>query len=70
MKWLPPNGSSQGSADGRYVVVQANSQHWIAYDIAGGTTAREIGVRGNDCDARALCEGAERALMAETRKRA
>lgn len=70
MKWLPPNGSVQGTADGKYVIVQANSQDWIAYDIAGGTTGQEIGSRKSDADARALCEAAERSLMAETRKRA
>lgn len=70
MKWLPPNGSTQGTADGRYVIVQATSQDWVAYDIASGVAGREIGSRKNDTDARALCEAAERSLMAATRKRA
>lgn len=68
MKWLPPNGSTQGTADGRYVIVQANSQDWVAYDIASGVSGVEIGSRKNDADARALCEAAERALMAERRR--
>lgn len=70
MKWLPPNGGTQGTSDGRYVVVQANSQDWIAYDITLSTSAVEIGSRKSDADARALCEAAERSLMAERRKRA
>lgn len=70
MKWLPPTGSTQGTADGRYVIVQATSQDWVAYDISSGTTAREIGSRKSDADARALCEAAERTMLAETRKRA
>ena len=68
MKWLPPNGSTQGTACGRYVIVQATSQDWIAYDIAAGTTGREMGSRKSDADARALCEAAERSLMAERRR--
>lgn len=70
MKWLPPNGSTQSTADGRYVIVHANSQDWVAYDIASGVSGREIGSRKSDADARALCEAAERSLMAATRKRA
>lgn len=70
MKWLPPNGSTQGTADGRYVIVQANSQDWVAYDITLSTNAVEIGSRKSDADARALCEAAERALLANLRKRA
>jgi hypothetical protein len=70
MKWLPPAGSTQGTACGRYVIVQANSQHWVAYDIGARTAAQEIGTRGNDADARALCEAAERALMASARRHA
>lgn len=68
MKWLPQNGSAQGTSCGRYVIVQANSQDWVAYDIAGGTMGREIGSRKSDADARALCEAAERALLAERRR--
>lgn len=70
IKWLPPNGGTQATKCGRYVIVQANSQDWIAYDIAAGTTGQEIGSRKSDADARALCEAAERSLMAATRKRA
>lgn len=68
MKWLPPNGGTQGTADGHYVIVQANSQDWVAYDIASGVTGREIGSRKSDADARALCEAAERAMLAERRR--
>lgn len=70
MKWLPPNGCTQQTADCRYVIVQANSQDWVAYDITLGTAATELGSRKNDSDARALCEAAERSLMAALRKRA
>jgi hypothetical protein len=70
MKWLPSDGSTQRTSCGRYVIVQATSQDWVAYDIGSGTTGREIGSRKNDADARALCEAAERAMLAETRKRA
>jgi hypothetical protein len=70
MKWLPPNGSIQGSADGRYVVVHATENTWIAYDISRTTQFAELGTRSSDSDARALCEAAERALLAQARKRA
>lgn len=70
MKWLAPDGATQGTADGRYVIVEANSKDWVAYDIGLGTAAQEIGTRNSAADARALCESAERALMAVLRKRA
>ena len=65
-----PSGSTQGTADGRYVIVQANSKDWVAYDIGLGTAAQEIGTRNSEADARALCESAERALMASVRRQA
>lgn len=70
MKWLPPAGATQGTTDGRYVIVQANSKDWIAYDVSSGTSGRQIGASSSDADARALCEAAERALMAGVRKHA
>jgi hypothetical protein len=70
MKWLPPTGSTQGTACGRFVIVQANSKDWIAYDVSLVTAAHEIGSCNNDADARALCEAAERALMSAARKHA
>lgn len=62
MKWLPPSGSTQHSADGRYVVVQANSQDWIAYQLHA-TTAKDLGTRDTDEKARAVCEAHEAQLM-------
>lgn len=70
MKWLPPAGSTQGSSCGRYVIVAANSQDWVAYDISARTAAQELGSRKSDSDARALCEAAERQLMAGVRRSA
>lgn len=70
MRWLPPNGDTQGTSDGRYVIVKSSSGEWIAYDITMATSAQEIGTRPNESDARALCEAADRALMATFRKRA
>lgn len=69
MKWLPPAGCTQHSADGRYVVVQANSKDWIAYEMHA-TTARELGVRDTDLKARAACEAEEARLTASHRRRA
>lgn len=70
MKWLPPNGATQGTADGRYVVVKANERDWIAYDITLTTAAKELGVRDSDLRARAVCEAEEARLMASFRRRA
>lgn len=68
MKWLPPTGSTQGTQCGRYVIVQANSKDWVAYDIALSTAARELGVRDTDLRARAVCEAEEARLMASRRR--
>lgn len=68
MKWLPPAGSTQHSADGRYCIVGANSQHWVAYEMHF-TTAKELGVRGDAEMARACCEAYEASVI-EERKRA
>lgn len=63
MKWLPPAGSTQGTADGRYVIVQANSKDWVAYQL-GYTVSKEIGTRDSDLKARAACEAYEAQLIA------
>jgi hypothetical protein len=55
VKWAEPNGSVQFSADKRFSIVKANSQHWIAYEMAY-TTARELGVKPTDTEARQCCE--------------
>jgi hypothetical protein len=55
VKWAEPNGTVQFSADKRFSVVKANSQHWIAYEMAY-TTAQELGVRSTDTQARQCCE--------------
>lgn len=55
MKWAEPNGSVQFSADKKYSVVKANSRDWIAYEM-GYTTAKELGVKPNDVEARECCE--------------
>lgn len=70
MKWLPPTGSTQGSACGHYVIVQANSKDWIAYDITLTTAAKDLGTTKSDIGARALCEAEEATLMASLKRRA
>lgn len=70
MKWLPPSGSTQGTVDGRYVIVRATDTNWIAYDITLSTAAKELGVRESDLKARAVCEAEEARLMASMRRRA
>lgn len=70
MKWLPPTGSTQGSQCGRYVIVHANSQDWVAYDITLTTAAKDLGTTKSDIGARALCEAEEANLMASLRRRA
>lgn len=56
MKWLPPNGATQVSACGNFVVVKANSQDWIAYRLTKFHTGDELGVRKSDAEARQCCE--------------
>lgn len=63
MKWLPPAGSTQHSADGRYVIVQANTQHWVAYQLHS-TTATELSVKPTDAEARTVCDTHESQLIA------
>lgn len=70
MKWLPRDGSTQGTQCGRYVIVQANSKDWVAYDITLTTAAKDLGVTKSEIGARALCEAEEATLMASFRRRA
>jgi len=57
MKWLSPTGSTQNSKCGRYMVVKANSKHWVAYYRGiSGNTHIELGTRHDDEQARACCE--------------
>ena len=69
MKWDKPNGSVQQTADGRYVIVQANSQDWVAYQM-GYTCAKDLGTRETDLKARALCEAHESQCVAAHRRSA
>ena len=46
MKWDPPQGSTQHTADGRYAIVQANSQDWIAYKLTPYGTGEDLWARG------------------------
>lgn len=68
MKWLPPNGSTQGTQCGKYVVVKANDRDWVAYDLAP-TTGKELAVKASDELARKACEDHED-LLASLSKRA
>jgi hypothetical protein len=57
MKWLPPDGSTQHSADKRYCIVKAaeTGPVWIAYRMAI-STGEQIGSTNSDELARQLCE--------------
>jgi len=69
VKWEKPAGSTQHSSDGRYVIVQANTQHWVAYQLHA-TTATDLGTSETDLKARALCEAHESQLIAAHRRSA
>lgn len=69
MKWDKPQGSTQATTDGRYVIVQANSQDWVAY-LMGYTTAKDLGTRDSDVKARELCESHESHLIDAHRRSA
>lgn len=69
MKWDKQAGSTQQSSDGRYVIVQANSQDWVAYRM-GYTSASDLGTKPSDEEARKLCEAHESQLQAEHRRSA
>lgn len=68
MKWDPPQGSTQHTADGRYAIVQANSQDWIAYKLTPYGTGEDLGARPTDAEARTLCDLHETRLQAEHRR--
>lgn len=69
MKWDRPLGSTQSTTDGRYVIVQANSRDWVAYQM-GYTIVNELGVRDSDLKARACCEAYEAQSTAAHRRSA
>jgi hypothetical protein len=70
MKWDKPQGATQHSADGRYCIVQANSQDWIAYQLTPYGTGKDLGTRDSDVKARGLCEAHEAQLRAAHRRSA
>ena len=61
VKWLPATGPTQSSASGQYLIMQANSKHWITYCMA---TCDELGTVASAEDARACCESHARAVLA------
>ena len=67
VKWLPPNGTTQHSIDHKYVVVEANSQQWIGYEL-GPTAGTELGVVKTAEEARQLCEDHETMLQSMRRR--
>jgi len=69
MKWDKPTGSVQQTSCGRYVIVQANSQDWVAY-LMGYTCPSDLGTRASDLKARALCEAHEAQIIAAHRRSA
>lgn len=64
MKWLTPAGSTQHTADGRYCIVQANSQDWVAYELTPFGSAKDLATRPTDEEARTVCEDYDREMMA------
>ena len=72
MKWLPVDGSVQhgiGACGRRYSVVNATSQHWVAYQLAIGVgIGEDLGTRDSEEGARGLCEDRERDLEALRRR--
>lgn len=64
MKWDKPNGSRQGSACGKYVIVQATENNWIAYALTPFATGDELGVKSTDEEARRVCDDHEREMTA------
>lgn len=67
MKWEKQDGSVQRSSDGRYVCVQANSQHVIAYALTPYGTGQDLGACPSMEVGRQRCEDHERQIF---RKRA
>ncbi len=68
MKWDKPTGSIQQTKDGRYLIIQANSQHCVAYDLNSYDAPKELGVKSTDAEARTLCDLHETRLQAEHRR--
>jgi hypothetical protein len=69
VKWDPPTATVQWSADKRYIVVEANSKDWVAYEATPFQTAMELGVKSSAAEARKACEDHEEFLVS-MRKRA
>lgn len=63
MKWLNPNGATQGTSDGRYVVVQATENNWISYELTPYGTGTELGVKPTAEQAKECCEAHEALLV-------
>lgn len=70
MKWEKPQGSTQHTADGRYCIVQANSQHWVAYELTPFGAAKDLATKQSDEEARQACEAHEAQLTATHRRSA
>lgn len=60
MKWMPATGSTQQSSDGRYLIMEATSKHWIAYALSERS---DIGTLPSAEDARAVCDSHSRASL-------
>ena len=67
MKWEKPQGSTQHTTDGRYCIVQANSQHWVAYEMTPFGAAKDLATKPTDAEARTVCEDYEREMVAMRR---
>jgi hypothetical protein len=56
VKWFAPTGSVHRSADGAYMLMQANAMDWVAYYVPRDGKAEEIAVRPNAESARSACD--------------
>jgi hypothetical protein len=56
MKWFAPTGSVHRSADGAYMLMQANAMDWVAYYVPRDCKAEGIAVRPNAESARSACD--------------
>jgi len=63
MKWEAQDGCVQRSSDGRYVCVQANSQHVIVYALPPDGTGQDLGACGSMEEGKQRCEAHERQLL-------
>lgn len=72
MKWLPPDGGLQRTADQRYCIMRATTdpEQWVAYEFSAfGTTAEKIGEPlANIAEARQCCEDHETMLVSLKRR--